>query len=284
MVQRRGLGRGLGALIPGADETPGSPLQEIPLAELETNPFQPRKRFDQAALDELAATIRAHGVLTPVVVRRIPDGYQVIAGERRIRAAKQAGLSHIPAVIREAGDGQALEMALVENLQREDLNPMEAAEAYQRLIDEFAMNQEGVATRVGRDRSTVANALRLLRLPPRIREDLAEGTLSEGHARALLGLERPADQLKARDQVLQRHLSVRATEALVRKLRGGAPSGTPTRRGTQDPNLATLEERLRIRLGTKVRIVRSGRGGALEISFYSDEDLTRLVDQIADGR
>ena len=278
MVQRRGLGRGLGALIPGADDPPRGP-QELPLSDIAANPTQPRKRFDQTALEELAATIRTHGVLTPVVVRKSAEGYQVIAGERRVRAAKLAGLTHIPAIVREAGDGQALEMALVENLQREDLNPVESAEAYQRLVEEFGLSQEAVAARVGRDRSTVANALRLLRLPRKIRDDVAAGAFSEGHARALLGLERPADQLKARDEVVRRQLTVRATEALVRRLRAPQPAA-PLKR-LVDPNLGSLEERLRVALGSKVRILRSGHAGTLEISFFSDDDLTRLVDLIA---
>jgi ParB family transcriptional regulator, chromosome partitioning protein len=278
MAQRRGLGRGLGALFPGA-EGPGATSLEIPLAELEANPFQPRRHFDQAGLEELAATIRAHGVLTPVVVRRGPGGYQVVAGERRVRAARLAGLTRIPAVIKEASDAQALEMALVENLQREDLNPVEGAEAYRRLIEEFGLTQEAVAERVGRDRSSVANALRILRLPRRVREDLAAGTLSEGHGRALLGLEKPADQLKARDVIVKRGLTVRATEALVRRLRGGSP--IRTHRPTPDePNLQALEDRLRGVLGTKVRITRNGKGGTVAISFFSHEDLTRLVDLI----
>ena len=281
MVQKHGLGKGLAALIPGAEAE--ATALEIPLAELEGNPLQPRRRFDQEALEELAATIRTHGVLTPVVIRRSLHGYQVVAGERRVRAARLAGLTRIPAVIREASNAQALEIALVENLQREDLNPLETAEAYRRLIEEFGLTQEEVAERLGRNRSSVANALRLLRLPRRIREDLAEGTLSEGHARALLGLERAADQLKARDIVVKRGLTVRATEALVRRLRRGtrAPGG---RSRPGDPNLQALEDQLRVNLGTKVRIVRVGRGGTLEISFFSDEDLTRLVELIVGPR
>jgi ParB family chromosome partitioning protein len=278
MAQRRGLGKGLGALIPGAD-APGAVSLEIPLAELEANPLQPRRRFEQAALEELASTIREHGVLTPVVVRRGPGGYQIIAGERRIRAARMAGLTRIPAVLKEASDAQALQMALVENLQREDLNPMEAAEAYRRLVEEFGLTQEEVAGRLGRDRSSVANAVRLLRLPKRVRDDLADGVLSEGHGRALLGLEKPADQIKARDVVVKRGLTVRATEALVRRLRGGAPT-KDARPAIGDPNIHALEDRLRIALGAKVRILRQGTTGLLEISFFSDDDLTRLVDLI----
>jgi len=282
MVQKRGLGRGLAALIPGADGA-GATSLEIPLAELESNPLQPRRHFDQAALEELASTIKAHGVLTPVVVRRSAGGYQIVAGERRIRAARLAGLTRVPAIVREASNAQALEMALVENLQREDLNPLEAAEAYQRLIEEFGLTQEEVAQRVGRDRSSVANALRLLRLPRRIREDIAAGSLSEGHARALLGLERQADQLKARDRIVAKGLSVRAAEALVRRLKRGDGKGAP-RPAAANPNLQALEEQLRQVLGTKVRIARTGPGGIIEISFFSDEDLTRLVELLAGQR
>ncbi|MBI4841293.1 MAG: ParB/RepB/Spo0J family partition protein [candidate division NC10 bacterium] len=282
MVQKRGLGRGLSALIPGAEESGATGL-EIPLAALESNPLQPRRYFEQAALEELAATIRAHGVLTPVVVRRAPQGYQIVAGERRVRAARLAGLTRIPAIIKEASNAQALEMALVENLQREDLNPVEAAEAYRRLTEEFGLTQEEVAERLGRDRSSVTNALRLLRLPRRLREDLVAGALSEGHARALLGLEKAADQLKARDLILKRGLTVRATEALVRRLRRGSrgPGGRPQ---AGDANLRALEDQLRLALGTKVRILRNGRAGTLEISFFSDEDLTRLVELMAGPR
>jgi len=278
MVQKRGLGRGLSALIPGAESPPVN--QELPLADLEANPFQPRKHFNQAALEDLAATIREHGVLTPVVVRRGLGGFQIIAGERRIRAARLAGLTHVPAIIKEANDSQALQMALVENLQREDLNPMEAAEAYQRLVDEHGLTQEELAIRVGRDRSSVANSLRLLRLPKQIRDDVAAGTLSEGHARALLGLEKAADQLKARDIAVKRGLTVRAVEALVRRLRGGA-ARLPRR---QDPNWEALEDQLRAALGTKVQIIRRGAGGTLHIAFFTQDDLVRITDLIMSSR
>jgi len=284
MVQKRGLGRGLGALIPGAEPAqPSTTVQELPLVDLEINPFQPRKHFDTEALEELAATIREHGVLTPVVVRRVPGGFQIIAGERRIRAARLAGLTHIPTIIKDVTDSQALQMALVENLQREDLNPLEAAEAYQRLVDEFGLTQEEVAGRLGRNRSSVTNSLRLLRLPKRIQEDVAAGTLSEGHARALLGLEGPADQIKGRNLVVKRGLTVRATEALVRRLRAGEPPKRE-RGSNQDPNLGAMEDQLRMVLGTKVRIQRNGAGGTLEISFYSSDDLTRLADVILGAR
>ncbi len=277
MAQKHGLGKGLGALIPGAD-LPRTSVQELPLAELELNPFQPRKHFNQTALEELASTIRDHGILTPVVVRRVGDAFQIIAGERRIRAARLAGLTHVPAVIRDASDAQALQMALVENLQREDLNPLEAAEAYQKLVDEFGLTQEELAGRLGRDRSSVANSLRLLRLPKRIRDDVADGTLTEGHARALLGLEKLADQLKARDEVVKRGLNVRGAEALVRRLRGRTAQSTS--KPSQNPNMSALEDQLRTVLGTRVRIVTDGKGGILQISYFSDDDLTRIADII----
>ena len=281
MAQKHGLGKGLSALIPGADLARVS-VQELPLADLGINPFQPRKHFNQAALEELASTIRDHGILTPVVVRRVSDGFQIVAGERRIRAARLAGLTHVPAIIRDASDSQALQMALVENLQREDLNPLEAAEAYQRLVDEFGLTQEELAGRLGRDRSSVANSLRLLRLPKRIRDDVAEGTLSEGHARALLGLERTADQLKARDEVVRRGLNVRGAEALVRRLRGaGAKSA---RQPNQDPNINALEDQLRTVLGTRVKIAVDGKGGTLQITYFSSDDLTRIADIILGSR
>ena len=283
MVQKRGLGRGLGALIPDA-EAPQTGAREIALTDIEANPYQPRRRFAETSLDELAATIKAHGVLTPIVVRRGPSGFQIIAGERRVRAARLAGLTAVPAIIKDASDGQALEMALVENLQREDLNPLESAEAYHRLAEEFGLTQEEIASRLGRDRSSVANALRLLRLPQRIRDDIAAGTLTEGHARALLGLERAADQLKARDIVLKKGLSVRETESLVRKLRGSTTAATPQRTANPDPNLAALEDQLRSTLGTKVRIVRDGAGGTIHISCFTADELTRVVEAIVGTR
>lgn len=281
MVQKRGLGKGLGAIIPGAEAgVGGEGVRQIPLADLATNPFQPRRHFGQSALEELAATIREHGVLTPVVVRRAGAGYQIVAGERRVRAARLAGLDRIPAVVKEASDAQALEMALVENLQREDLNPLEAAESYQRLVDEFGLTQEDLAKRLGRDRSSVANSLRLLRLPKQIQEDVAAGTLSEGHARALLGLERPADQIKGRDLVVKRALTVRATEALVRRWRGDQAPRQQREASAADPNLGALEDQLRLALGTKVRILRQGKGGTLEIIFFSSDDLDRITEVI----
>lgn len=274
---RQALGRGLEALIPVGKEEPG--IVEIPLAEIRPSSFQPRKRFDDKRLDELATSIRAQGVLSPVIVRQASGGYELVAGERRVRAAERAGLERVPAVIREVSNAEMLEVALIENLQREDLNPIEEADVYRRLIEDYGLTQEAVATRVGRDRASVANTVRLLKLPLKVREDLIEGDLSAGHGRALLALEAQALQLKARDAVVKRGLSVRATEQLVKRLK--APSAGKDRRlGRQTPDLAHAEERLRRALATKVRILRSGHRGRIEVEFYSVEDLDRLVQKI----
>ena len=274
---RQALGRGLEALIP--PEKPGPRAVEIPLTEIHPSPFQPRRRFDDNKLEDLAASIRGHGVLSPVIVRQSQDGYELIAGERRVRAAERAGLERIPAVVRDASNAEMLEVALIENLQREDLNPVEEAEVYRRLVEEFGLTQEEVATRVGRDRASVTNTLRLLKLPTRIQEDLIEGTLSAGHGRALLGLEGRVHQLKARESIIRRSLSVRATELLVKRLKAG-PVERHQKLTQHGPELASVEEQLRRALATKVRIVRSGRRGRIEVEFYSDEDLDRLIQKI----
>src|SRR5215467_3132143 len=210
MITKRGLGRGLGALL-AAEPTEAEALVDVPIDQIEVNPHQPRKVFDFTALDELAASIKSSGVIQPIIVRRIGSSYQLIAGERRWRAARQAGLEHIPAIVREATDAQSIELALVENLLREDLNPVEAAQAYQRLLAEFGWAQEELARRLGKDRSSIANALRLLRLPELIQEDLRIGRLTMGHARALLGLPSTAAQLQLRERILAQDWSVRAT-------------------------------------------------------------------------
>lgn len=277
MAERRVLGRGLEALIPPGE---GKGLVEVPLEEISPNVFQPRKRFDDRKLKELAASMKAHGVLSPVILRQVKGGYELVAGERRVRAAKLAGLKGVPALIREVSDAGMLELALIENIQREDLNPLEEAEVYRRLIEEFGLTQEELAERVGRDRSSIANALRLLRLPKRIQEDLALGVLTEGHARALLGLQRERDQLKARDQIVKGGLSVRATEALVRRLK--EPRGLAGAR--TDPDLRALEEAFQEALGTKVRITKKGKGGVIEVEYYSQEDLERLYELIVQRR
>src|SRR5216117_2182611 len=211
MISKRGLGRGLGALL-SSEPAEAESLVEVPIDQIEVNPNQPRKVFDFTALDELAASIRSSGVIQPIIVRRLAGSYQLIAGERRWRAARQAGLERIPAIVRDATDAQSLELALVENLLREDLNPIDEAEAYEKLLGQFGWTQEELAGRIGRDRSSIANSLRLLRLPEEIQADLRGGRLTMGHARALLALTNPTDQLRLRDDILAHAWSVRATE------------------------------------------------------------------------
>lgn len=279
MAERRVLGRGLGALL---SEPEATGVQEIPIDAIATSPAQPRKRFPEDELEALAASIREQGVISPLILRRVRNGYELVAGERRLRAARAAGLKTVPAIIRDVADAQALELALVENIQRADLNAVEEAEAYRRLTEDFGLSQEAVARRVGRDRSTVSNALRLLRLPRKVLDDVVEGRLSEGHARALLAVEGEADQLRLRDLIANGGLSVRAAEALVRRYTPAAPR--PRRRAVRDHDLGALEAHLRESLGTKVRILRKGKGGTVEIEFYAEEDLERILAALGAGR
>ena len=278
-----GLGRGLGALIPQRSGSHASAI-EIPISRISPNPYQPRKRFNPADLASLRASIAAHGVLQPILVSETPTGYQLVAGERRLRAAQAAGLDRIPAVIRQLVDRDQLELALVENLQRADLDPIETADAYRQLINRFGLSQDDVATRVGRARSTVANTLRLLELAPEIQAAVADGRLTEGHGRALGGL--PAElQGRVLDSVIGQELSVRQTEELVRRLREPKPMGgeEPTTAPRTDPELRRVEEDLRLALGTKVSLARSRRGGRIVIEYYSDEELGRLYDRLTGG-
>jgi ParB family chromosome partitioning protein len=271
-----GLGRGLDALIPppsGAGDG-----RQIPLDRIVANPHQPRARFEEEELGELAASISTHGVLQPIVVRGLPTGeYQIIAGERRVRAARLAGLTQIPAVVREPSEEEMVELALIENLQRTDLNPLEEAIGFRLLIDRFGMHHEAVAVWVGRSRAAVTNALRLLELAPETQEALLEGQITEGHARALAGLTVPELQVAALSIVLERQLSVRQTEELVRRRRRQT---RPDPRATREEDLAELENRLRGRLATKVAITRTRRGGRISIEFGSDEELDRLTSWI----
>src|SRR5947199_1549649 len=255
-MNRRGLGRGLGALL-SATRTADDILLEVPLDEIEASQSQPRKFFNPETLDELAASIRASGVIQPVIVRRRGAGYQLIAGERRWRAARQAGLEHIPAIVRDATDAQSLELALVENLLREDLNPIEEAEAYQKLLSQFGWTQEELAGRIGRDRSSIANALRLLRLPDEIQADLRSGRLTMGHARALLALPTAADQLRLRNEILEHDWSVRATEDSIRAVEelGRQHGAAPKKGRRRSPELAALEDQFQRTLMTRVRLV-----------------------------
>lgn len=273
-MQRKVLGRGLEALIPSGEERPGPGVMEVPLAEIRPNPYQPRRAFSEEKMEELAASIRTRGILSPVILRRWMDGYELVAGERRWRAAKEAGLSTIPALIKDVSSDEILEIALIENLQREDLNPLEEAEAYQRLIQDHGLTQEEIARRVGRDRASVANALRLLHLPAQLKEDVAGGRLTMGHARALLGLEGEGRQIRARNHVISRGLSVRETERWVRSQKEG---GREKRRGlARNPQWKAIESDLQKKLGTRVKVMGGRRKGKVEIEFYSETDLDRI--------
>jgi ParB family chromosome partitioning protein len=275
-----GLGRGLAALIPQRPAT-GAGAIEIPLDRIRDNPRQPRLRMDDDALETLAASIRQHGVIQPILVTETIDGYQLVAGERRVRAARMAGLERVPAVVRQLADRDQLELALVENLQREDLDPIEAARAYRQLIDEFAFTQEELGSRVGRARSTVANTLRLLDLHPAVQAAVAEAQITEGHARALGGLPVEA-QARLLEPIAERDLSVRQTEELVRRIREPKTPAVaaPTVTSERDADLDRVAEDLRRALGTKVSLARSRRGGRIVIEYYSDEDLARLYDRL----
>jgi ParB family chromosome partitioning protein len=275
---RTTLGRGLGALIPPRAASSGS--TEIPLSRIARNPYQPRSTHDRDALESLAESIRQHGVLQPIVVIETLDGYQLIAGERRVRAAEIAGLERVPAIVRQAADHAQLELALVENLQRADLGPLDAASAFRRLIDEFGMTQEEVAARMGRSRSAVANTIRLLDLADEVRAAIADGRITEGHGRALGGID-PSVQPQALRVVTARGLSVHDTEELVRRLRATSqPQPTEAERTPADPEMERLETGLRQALGTKVRLARSRRGGRIVIEYYSDEELGRLYERL----
>jgi ParB family chromosome partitioning protein len=273
-----GLGRGLDALIPRATDAPAA---QVPIDKVRRNPHQPRNMFDEEELAELAASIATHGVIQPIVVRGSADGgYELVAGERRLRAARMAGMTQIPAVIRDSTSNEMLELALVENVQRADLNPMEEASAYRELIDGFGLTHEAVAQRVGKSRVAVSNALRLLDLAPETRQAIIDGGISEGHGRALAALSIPELQRAVLQVVLERQLSVRQTEELVRRKRDAGPA---SRHRVLSEDLADLEAQLRGILATKVGIVRTRKGGRVVIDFYSDEELDRIYAIITRG-
>jgi ParB family chromosome partitioning protein len=286
-MKRKALGRGLGALIPAASgsSAPEEGLVWVDLDQIVANPRQPREAFEEERLEELAQSIQQHGVIQPVVVRRDKLGYQLVAGERRWRAAQKAGLRKLPAIVRKVSDDRALDMALIENIQRQDLNPVEEAQAFHRLLEEFALTQEEVARRVGMKRASVTNSLRILKLPDEIQDRLRRGILSAGHAKVLSGLDSPEEQLRLAREVEKRDLSVRSLEDLI--ARGHKRSGphasaaaTPERR---DPNTARAAEQLTRALGTRVRIQRQGKRGALVLEFYNEEDLQRLYGLLLDA-
>lgn len=279
--QARGLGRGLGALIPEVEssEHGGDGVTEIELAAIRPNPDQPRKEFDQVRLEELAASIKEHGIVQPIVVRPRGEGFEIVAGERRFRAAGLAGLERVPALVREFSEAETMEIALIENLQREDLNPLEEAEAYRAVMETFQLTQEALAQRLGRSRSQIANTLRLLQLSPGVREEVRSGRLSMGHAKVLLGVESPERQLALAQRVVADGLSVRQLEELSRP----APEVQRPSKGSRtdlDPNMVAVESRLREHFGTPVKLQVSGDRGRIEITFYGEEGLNRILDSL----
>ena len=275
-----GLGRGLSALIPQRGES----LQtvELPISAIERNPYQPRQGMERAELEQLSSSIAEHGVLQPILVTSITGGYRLIAGERRLRAAEMAGLTHIPAVVRSADEMSQLALALIENLQRADLNALEEAHAFRQLVDEFGLSHDAVGAHVGRARSTIANSLRLLELAPEVQQALGDGRLTEGHARAIAGLDEQEAQKQALATVSARGLSVRQTEELVRRMRavnqGARPQPTPS------ADVERIEQGLREALGTKVTVSSGRRGGHITINYYDNDDLARLYDRLTGGR
>ncbi len=281
MARKSGLGRGLDALIPRSERNlPTSGINQVSVDLIEPNPRQPRVRMDDGELAELAASIQEHGIIQPLIVTRgrDPEKYYLIAGERRWKAARQAGLETVPVIVREATEQQRLLWALIENVQRADLSPLESAEAYRQLNEDFGLAHAEIATRVGKSRVAVTNTLRLLKLPLVIQQALTKGLISEGHARAVLALPTVQGQTAALQTILTQSLSVRQTEKLVQRLSG--QKSAPQPRSAPSPELAALEERLRERLGTKVRLTHSKKGGTLIIHYYSDEELNAIVDNI----
>lgn len=291
MNQRKVLGRGLGALIPQRQEQPPAPpaeahatqgLAEIPISQIQPNPYQPRKTFNEASIEELARSVRQHGIVQPLVVTRAGDKYKLIAGERRFRAAQKAGLTTVPALIKEMmQEGDALQIALIENIQREDLNPIEEALAYHQLHDEFQLTQEEISKRVGKERSTVANFLRLLKLPDPVKKLLASGQLSMGHARALLAIESPRKQEQLADRVVRKNLNVRQTEMLASE---SSPKAVEKKEKEKDVFTRDAEDKLQRTLRTKVEIDRRRRGGVIHIRYGSEDELIRVVDELMGRR
>ncbi len=277
--RKQALGRGLEALIPGIEGADDNPKDYFlcDIALIRPNPYQPRRRFSEDDLHELSESIQAQGMLQPLLVRTAGEGYELIAGERRLRAAKMAGLGQAPVVVKNISDSRLLEASLVENIQRADLNPVEEAEAYHRLMTEFGMTQDQVAGRVGKSRSAVANFLRLRQLPQAVRDTVMDGTLSMGHARALLGADAPAIQKTAWRTVMKKKLSVRETESLVKRLNAEAKIPEPAPPTSEDIHFTHLSDDMSRRLGAKVHIRRRGKKGKLEIEFLSHEDLDRLL-------
>lgn len=281
MPKRKALGKGLSALIPDADKLDDREEQffQCPVEAIEPNPYQPRQNFLTHELEEMVASVREKGIITPLLVSKTEAGYQLIAGERRWRAAQKAGLRRIPVVVREATPTESLELALIENIHRKDLNPIEEAGAYEKLLEETGITQDALAKRLGKDRSTITNLLRLLKLPVKIQQDVMDGRLSMGHARLLAGLKNSENQWTLRNSIIKRGLSVRQAEALAKREKGVT---NPREKGsTKDPYLRSLEDTLKRSLGTNVEIKKRGKKGTVVVHFYSDDELDRLLDLLA---
>lgn len=276
MLKKTGLGKGMAALLPVIEDD-AKKYFSCPIEEIKPNRHQPRKTFVAEKLEELASSIREKGIIQPLVVRKASSHYELIAGERRWRAAQKAGLREVPVVIQDVSDDVAVEMALIENIQREDLNAIEEAEAYHALMEKFNLSQDEMAKRVGKERSTVANSLRLLRLPHDLKRDIVEERLSMGHARALLALDSPDMMKKAREEILKGRLSVRAAEGLVKKIKSKKPLQT---KKDVEPHMVDLEERLKRHFMTKVSIRRNGKGGKIEVFFNNPDDLSRIIEKL----
>ena len=284
-MNRKALGRGIGALIPeiveGIPEVKGKDIAHLKVAQISPNPYQPRADFDSQGLEELKESILKRGVIQPIVVRPFGQGYQLIMGERRLRATQDAGIDTIPAIVVEVAPFEdMMELSLIENIQREDLNPVEEAKAYRALIQQCNLTQEEVSSKVGKDRSTVANLLRLLRLPMEIQEAILSGQLSMGHARAILSLSDEDDQIELCRKTIKEELSVRKVEQLSKAWSSGARIKRLRQRRTKDPFLVTIEEELQRLIGTAVRISKRGKKGKIEIEFYGDKDLERVLEKI----
>ena len=281
-VKRTALGKGLGALLPemGTEETKA--FLSCGIEEIVPNRSQPRKHFDESKLQELTASIKEKGILEPLIVRKVDQGYEIVVGERRWRAAQKAGLREVPILIKEIGERESLELSLIENLQREDLNPLEEAEAFKRFTEEFGFNQGDLATRIGKDRTTVANVLRLPKLPAEAKNQLLQNHITSGHARAILSLENRERQKELCSLIVQRGLSVREAEALAKRWSEKPKRVAPStkKKGDLESQLRSLQDSLRRQLGTKVMIHQKGKKGKIEIEYYSDEDLERIVETI----
>lgn len=275
------LGRGLDALIPSLSISDDDKVIEIPLTQLRANPYQPRKSFNEESIHELAASIKEHGVIQPIIVRSVLKGYEIIAGERRFRASQQCGLATIPAVVKKFTDQQVMEIALIENIQREDLNAMELAVAYQSLMDSFSMTQEELSVKVGKSRSHIANFLRLLQLPEEIKQHVSRGTISMGHARAIVGVKNDKLKKELTDQTIQQQWSVRDLEEAIKKQEengGKAIAGKQKTKKKADPYINQMEETLREHYRTTVKIKHTNNRGKIELAYYSKDDLERLLE------